>query len=462
MPDMPLNLHQLFAMVIVAGLLGTSGCATMNMNPSTWQLRSLAGESAPPGTAEWWKKHKRRAEFVPGKGYQVAGVEGYFDQEGRPMKSRAAIAVKEKKKNGLLSNIQVAGKINEMKSQLGYGTNEDAAEQAYALGEDLFRRQEYGQAAKQFKKAIDKASNSLVEQNAMFFFAESLFFSDKYPKAVEAYEELLDKYPNSSHLDEVIRRQFDIAHYWEKYHQHKPHWAITPNLFDKTRPLFDTRGNALKTYENIRLNDPTGPLADDSIMATANSHFLNGRYGDADYYYGLLRREYPRSDHQYEAHILGLQSKLRIYQGPDYVSTPLLEAKELIKQLKTQFGPDLSTEERERLAEIEGTLVMQLAARDFKRAKGYDENKHYESARMYYSQVVRDYPDTPLAEKARKRFMEIGGKPAHPETKMQWLVDLFPENAERTAIAQVQMVERENPMEIAKAPISAGEETTVR
>ncbi len=414
------------------------------------------------GSPDWWKKHKKAAEFVPGEGYRVVGVEGFFDQQGRPMKAHAAKSVDEEKKSGLLSDVQVASSVADMKSQLGYGPDQAAAEQSFAAGEGLFRRQEYGEAAKQFKKAIAKSADPSLEQNGMFFLAESLFFSDQYPEAVEAYDELLDKHPNSSHLDKIVRRQFDIAHYWEKTYQHKPHWAITPNLFDKTRPLFDTSGNSLKTYENIRLNDPTGPLADDSIMATANSHFLRGRYGDADYYYGLLRREYPRSEHQYEAHVLGLQCKLRIYQGPDYVSVPLLEAKQLIKQLKTQFGADLSTTERKRLAEIQGTLVMQLATRDFNRAKGYDDNKHFESARMYYSQLVRDYPDTPLAEESRKRFIELGGKPAHPETKMQWLVDLFPENAERTAIAQVPMVESENPIEIAREPMQATEATTVR
>src|SRR5690606_15996725 len=139
-----------------------------------------------------------------------------------------------------------------------------------------------------------------------------------------------------------------------------------------TRPLFDTIGRSMKNYENIRLNDPTGPLADDAIMAMANSYFLRGRYNDADLQYELLRKEYPRSDHQYDAHILGLQCKLRKYQGPDYDGTPLEESQVLVKQLKVQFNGQLDADQRERLAEIDGMLKKELATRDYQMAQHFD------------------------------------------------------------------------------------------
>ena len=113
----------------------------------------------------------------------------------------------------------------------------------------------------------------------------------------------------------------------------------------------------MKTYENIRLNDPTGPLADDAIMATANSYFRRGRYNDADYQYDLLRKEYPRSDHQFNAHMLGLQCKLRKYQGPDYDGTPLEEAEQLVKQQRTQFAGELDATSSRRLAEIDAQVT---------------------------------------------------------------------------------------------------------
>ena len=56
----------------------------MNLNPTTWHMPSLLSEEAPPGTSDWWKKHKSKAEFVVGEGWRVPGFEDYYDDEGRP------------------------------------------------------------------------------------------------------------------------------------------------------------------------------------------------------------------------------------------------------------------------------------------------------------------------------------------------------------------------------------------
>ena len=66
---------------------------------------------------------------------------------------------------------------------------------------------------------------------------------------------------------------------------------------------------------------------------TANAFFVRGRWSDADYYYTLLRNDYPKSEFQVQAHLLGLAMKLKLYQGPDYDGKALLEADELIDQM---------------------------------------------------------------------------------------------------------------------------------
>src|SRR4029078_5777142 len=145
-----------------------------------------------------------------------------------------------------------------------------------------------------------------------------------------------------------------------------PDWPATPNAWDKTRPWFDTIGHAIKTYDSIRLNIPPGPRSDDAIMATANIYFSRGRYDDADYHYTLLRKEYPRSELQFEAHLLGLQAKIRKYQGENYDGTPLEEAKVLVKSLNSQFASRLPPDEKKRLAEREAMLNKEVASRDYR------------------------------------------------------------------------------------------------
>ena len=367
---MPKLLQALTALV----LLTPSGCAAVSLNPTTWPTTLkvptlFTSSNAPVGSPTWWKREKSKAEFVPGEGYRIDGVEGYFDQEGRPIQAKVAKTVLQEKPKGILQDVKVSATMAGFKKQVGRGPDEQQAKLDFAKGEDLFQREKYAEAAKQFDKTISRWPNSSLAQDAMYLMAESHFFHHDYPEAIETYNTLLKNNPNSKHLDKIVRRQFRIARYWEKHHQHEPHWATTPNMLDDTRPFFDTLGRSLKIYENIRLNDPTGPLADDAIMATANSYFMRGRYNDADYHYELVRTEYPRSESQFEAHILGLQCKLQKYQGPDYDGTPLLEAKRLVKQIKIQFAGNLNEEERGRLQLDEARLQKQLAARDWKLAK---------------------------------------------------------------------------------------------
>jgi outer membrane protein assembly factor BamD (BamD/ComL family) len=421
---------------LTAAVITAAGCASLGL-PSP-----ADGDASQAGTKAWWRKHKKAAVMAPGQGYQVEGAEGYYDWEGRPIDAKVQKVVdQEDKGGGLLGDAEFIKSVNQVKERLGYGPDQREAERQFQMGEVNFRAQRYDDAAENFKTAAASWPQSALAQDAMFQQGESLFFANRYPAAINAYDQLLKDFPNSQHTDKAITREFAIARYWEQYADYDPDWVVTPNLTQRSLPLFDTVGRAIKVYENIRLNDPTGPLADDSIMATANSYFRRGRYNDADYHYDLLRKEYPRSDHQGNAHILGLQCKIRKYQGPDYDGKPLEEAKQLIRQQRMQFAAELDDAQKQQLAEIDGQVTRALAEREFAMAQHFDNIEQYGSAKFYYNEVVENYPRTPLADQARERIVALGGEPDRPEPKLAWLIDMVPESDERVAVSQVPLLE---------------------
>jgi outer membrane protein assembly factor BamD (BamD/ComL family) len=293
------------------------------------------------------------------------------------------------------------------KKMTGRGPDEEIARQALADGDALFRQGRYRDAIAKYKAAIDRWPDSDIEEDAMWQLAECLFFTDQYPKAEDAYDELVKKYANTRHLDRVARRQFVIAQYWIALDQKRHLPTIVPNVVDRSRPLFDTRGRAIKAFDHVRINDPRGPLADDSLMAQANAHFLDKQWLDADYFYGLVRTEYPDSDFLLDAHVLGLQAKLRAYQGSAYEGSVLDEAEVLAEQTLVQFPDRLSREEEERVERTRGEIAAQQAQRLWDRAEFYSKGKHYTSARMYYAMIAKEYPATQLAQQSRARFDQI-------------------------------------------------------
>jgi outer membrane protein assembly factor BamD (BamD/ComL family) len=404
-------------------LTAVGGCALSPKSPPP---------ARPPLTQEqsaWWEANKHRKRYVPGRGYQIEGVAGFFDESGRkiPDSTAAGLAADDSAEEGFLERMAPKKAAANFKKLIGQGPNEGAARRAIAEGDAMFRQKQFVAAAKKFETAYKRWPDSSLEEEAMFKAAESQFFADRYSKADDAYGMLTKKYPSTQYLGQVVIRRFAIGRYWEQYDRAHPHWPLTPNFVDRTRPMFDTAGHAMKVYERIRLEDPTGPLADDSIMATANARFIQGRWDDADYHYGLLRTEYPKSEFQYQAHLLGLRCKLLKYQGSDYDGTPLDEAEELATQLLTQFPQELGAE-RERVVQVRASINAQRARREWDMAEYYAQGRYNGASRHFYEKIINQYPDTQLAQDARARLEQIKGEPDNPKDPFEWLVKLLPES----------------------------------
>ena len=378
---------------------------------------------------EWWEANKHRAVYVKDRGFYVEGVSGYFDENGRPLPSvsgkEGVVDEYDTEEDRIISEKKIK---RGLKSVIGRGPNETKARTAYEAGERLFREKNYDDAAKQFFVAYDRWPDSPLEEDALYMAGEANFFADRYQDAEDAYGLLIKKYPGTTRLDDVIKRRFAIGRYWEMKYLSDPHWPVTPNATDKTRPWFDTAGHAIKIYERIRLEDPSGPYADDATMATANFYFVTHRYEDADYFYGLLRTEFPKSEFQYPAHLLGLQTKLLKYQGPDYDGKPLEEAHQICKQLLAQFPSELGAD-RERIVKMQGEVRRGQALREYSLAEYYHKGQYYGASKMHYDNVAKQFPDTELAKQSIARVEEVRGQPLVPKDNFEWLTSLFPESS---------------------------------
>jgi outer membrane protein assembly factor BamD (BamD/ComL family) len=376
---MPRRTPCLPCMALIAMLAAAAGCATIR-NP-TWP---------------WSKNKSTEAER------QLAGQLG-DDADSEVISSELAPSERELGWDYFKGdNIK-----RRWKKLVGRGPNEPVARKALAEADALYREGKYAVAIQKYKQAIDRWPDSAIEEDAMWQLAECWFFTDQYPKAEDQYDELVKKYANTRYLDRIAQRQFVIAQYWIALDEKHNYATIVPNVLDRSRPIFDTRGRALKAYDHVRINDPRGPLADDSIMAQANAHFLDRQWLDADYFYGLLRSEYPDSDFLLQAHMLGLQAKLRAYQGPAYEGGILGEAEILADQMLVQFPDQLTTDDRERVENTRAEIAAQQALRHWQRAEFYAKGKHYSSARIYYALIARDYPKTMLAQQAGEKYAKI-------------------------------------------------------
>ena len=308
--------------------------------------------------------------------------------------------------------------LNNSLNLVGLGHDEKIARATFDQANQLFQQGKYRAAEKLFHKAARRFPDSALEEDSYLMMAKCQFFQDKYAKAIGTYDDLLSKYDNSRHLDLISKRRFAIADYWGKLYSQSHRFSLNPNFFDAKTPMFDLGGHSQALFEDVLESDSTGPLADDAVMQVANSYFRRGRYLDAAEYYGMLRSQYPKSDHQYYAHLLGLQAELRSYQGPQYDSTPLDNAEKLAQQTLAQF-PSESQEERERVVQASRMIRAQKALRDWETAEYYNNGGYYASAKRLYQGIAQEYPSTEIAQQADIRLAELEGKPYAAPTVLE-------------------------------------------
>lgn len=352
------------------------------------------------------------------------------------------VAYEEEDEDGLqLEDFSPENVTNKVKSLAGYGPNQqlaqemfDEAEQTFQRATEAYRRDvedkaaraDFLEAGERFFNAGKRWPESRVEQDGLFKAGESYFFADHYAKANECYELLVQRYPGSRYLDIAQARRFSIADYWLDLGREKPDNVLAVNLADKRRPMRDTSGNALRIYNKMRIDDPTGRLADDATMALANAYFEKRRFLDAADTYEDLRINFPTSKHQFDAHLLELRSRLEAYQGAAYDGTHLKKADKLLTSIMQQFPTEVE-KDREELNKLAAEVRFHLAEREMKMARYYDYSGQSRSATIYYQAVIEKFPGTEQADEALARIGKLAEKPAKPKQYAGWLVSLFPE-----------------------------------
>ena len=304
-----------------------------------------------------------------------------------------------------------------------------AADGAVAQYEDALL-----EAAEKFLEAAARWPESTLEEDAMFKAGECYFFANHYVEANDVYEHLIENHKNSRYLDRAEAMRFSIAMYWLKLEKKDPQGFVSYNFFDDQRPTNDTFGNAVRILDKIRIDDPTGRLADDATLAAGNAHFEDGDFERASDFYDDLIRTFPQSEHQFHAHYRGVVAKLETYRGPDYDGKVLDEAEKLLTKIRKQF-PREASKHREDLQRAAGIIRYEKAKRDWALGSYYDRRGYNRAARMYYKEIVRQYGDTPFATQARQQLVELADDSDTPADRFSWIVDLFPDPNDKPLVA---------------------------
>jgi outer membrane protein assembly factor BamD (BamD/ComL family) len=281
----------------------------------------------------------------------------------------------------------------------------------------LFQQGKFEEAETQFAKIAKDRKGTTWGENAQFYLAESQFQRKKYVTAHDSYEKLNADYPATAYKDKLTKREYELAQIWLA--QSDPQAPAEKKLpwtarFDGRLPFIDTQGSGLRALEHVQHNHPDGPLAEQAAIEYADFHMKHQDYESAAMYYDQYISEYSgkKTEHLQYAQLSAIDARMKAYQGPDYDSSGLEKARQLVSQTMNAFP--------ERQASFE-KLYLTLdhineaqAEKTFQTGMYYKKIKKVASAEYYLGKIPQRWPNSPWAVKAKTELAELAKLPRKP------------------------------------------------
>jgi TolA-binding protein len=408
------------------------------------------------------QKRSRLANIRQWKTYLFFSLVGVLACGGCQTRALSLFSGRDDEKDRQLANIDGIRGPQERALRgrsLASGTSLGSAKgrKEFEVAERQFQKKEFRSAEKLATTVAEKYKGSPISEDALFLVAESQYAQQSYSYAADSYGKLIKEFPSTRHMQTCNRRRFTIAKYWlqdpqdltsgdvklashqdesgkasltvNPKKQAKNHWTepsraipILPNAWDRTRPVFDTEGNALLLLKSIWQDDSTGPLADDALMLTASYYVRKRDFVEADSYYDILREQYPKSPHAKNAFVLGGFVKQASYQGPEYDSKQLDKAK-ILKESTLRLYPN--NQGNDRIRDDLRNIQELKAKADWEYVIHYQKKGKPDSVAVYCREIIRLYPSSSYADRSRQLLLKMNAKadprvrtPAPPKEKV--------------------------------------------
>lgn len=278
----------------------------------------------------------------------------------------------------------------------------------YARG--LMVGKEYSKAFEETEKFIKFYPESDWSDDNQKLRGDIRLADGEYLRAADEYQLVITGYPNSALYDDVIQQQYAVGDSLFEKGQKKAErveqasdWNIYRKWsFTKYRPL----KRAIDVYTMVIDNQPFTDTAAEAQYKVGLCHYTRGEYSESAFEYRRVLEDYNHSEWVQEA-LYGLTlSYEKVSRPPEYDQEPSQLTIDTIAQFKRQYPNDPRGESMDEVSE---ELMARIAEQHFQTAHHYEKRGKKLAARMSYKRVVREYSQTPSAEKART-WLEI-----HPE-----------------------------------------------
>jgi len=270
----------------------------------------------------------------------------------------------------------------------------DTPEQQYDWAMSLYESRDYNRASEEFLRLIANYENSKLAPEAQFYAGKSYQKAGKYYPAFQNYQKVVDNYPYTKRVDEIIELEYELG---EILYNKNTGTLMGIELMADTE-------RAIEIFNKVIENAPYSQFADNAQFMIGLSYKKIQQYNEAIEAFQKLTQEYPTSDLVERAKYEAAQCMYFYSFKSDYDQEPTDEAIDEFKR----YTMETRNKELKREAEQTITLLKEKKAQSiFKSAEFYEKVKKYQSAVVYYKEIIKDYPDTSYAPLAKIRIEYI-------------------------------------------------------
>ena len=277
-----------------------------------------------------------------------------------------------------------------------------SAKEQLTVAQAAFDQKAYGVALKASRYLVQKWPTSDYAPQAQYLLARCYEASGKAEKAFAQYQKLLEKQPKFSNFAEIRQRQSEIADSFLAGKRFK-HWGFIPY-----RSMERTAG----MYADIV---KTGPYSD----VAPEAQLKIGTARERQKALWFKSPDYPAAVQAYEL------AADRYYDQPKVASEAMFRAGLACEKQSLTADRDQTTAgqaiakftdfmalypDDPRVPQAQKTIASlksEQARGNFNVARFYEKHKRWNSARIYYNEVLLQDPNSPYATEARQRIDQL-------------------------------------------------------
>lgn len=263
------------------------------------------------------------------------------------------------------------------------------------LALDLFKKKNYSQALKEFRKLVIHFPDAKEVPEAQYYIGRIYEELQNMYQAFKEYQRVIDSYPYSKRINEIVERQYKIGEYFLKKERKKWLGFSVEELFEHP---------SIEIFKKVIQNAPYSEYAQSAMYKLGLLYKNLARYQEAIEIFKELIEKYPDSRWVEPAKYQLALCSVKVSLGPDYDQTLTREAKKKFQEFiaehpEAEFSQK-ALQEISRLKEKEIKKYLKIA-------EFYKKQKEFKGAAIYYRYILKHYPETLWAEKARKSLEEI-------------------------------------------------------